>query len=678
MNYFLKWVLATACIFNINTSFSRDVLVNTSAELAAACTNALDGDIILINPGTYQGPFVLNGKNNVTLQNNNGPVYLEGSSSESTNGIIVLSITNSNNIIVKDLVFRENWGNFADGIQIRGFGDGINISNCEFYNIGWSRSKTTLPNAGQNAHAIVAVGSTATPIQNLFIGGNSIHDCITGYSESMTLAGNVRFFLIEGNTLKSNTNIGIDAAGHFSWTGAPADVNFSRSGIIRKNIVSDYAGPAELDAAGGIYVDGGSFVTVENNLVYNYKVGYSIGCEVPNNTNAGNIVRNNIAYNCSLSGLFVGSNTTSSVQNTQVTNNTFYKCGFGTFDNGQIAFQNNSGTIVKNNILYPTPFRTAMVQMGGTTSSSLTISHNLYWRDSGNTDNLFFNVDGNQNAVKANPLFADATNADFHLQQGSPAINAGDSSIDVEGQTDLDGEARINNGAIDIGVDEANTDGGGGNPNAITVWKSANINQHMISFRDFRGRIENENDIGNSSQWKMVPGLAGQGVSFQSIEYPNRYLRHRNYRVWLDVEENNQLFKEDATFFIREGLSDANMVSFEAYNFPSRFMRHRGFWMYVEEIQSDLDKRDATFYKNDAAIKSGNTISEKLIIYPNPVSDILQLQGAEADEIIKIYDTKGRLMLTNQNLDELDVSKLNSGIYFLKTSNLQTSSFVKD
>ena len=422
------------CLLVVWTTHAGNVYVSNSSQLATACTNAVSGDIINIAAGTYTGPFVLNGKSNVTLKSYNGTVYMEGSASAATNGIIILQIVNSSTITVQGLVFRNNWGNYADGINVSGSGSGVSISGCEFYNIGWTTSKTTMPTSGQNAHAIVVVGSSSTSISNLFIGGNNIHDCITGYSESLTVVGNVEQFLIEGNTLNSNTNIGIDAAGHFSWTGAPANVNYARSGIIRKNVVSNYAGPAALDAAGGIYTDGGSYITIENNTVYNYKVGFSVGCEVPGKSANGNIVRNNLAYNCSLSGLFLGSNTTSTVSGTGVYNNTFYKCGTGTYDNGQIALQNNTGSIIKNNIMYPTNGRYAMVQMGGTTTTSKTQSYNLYWRDNGNTSSLFYNITGDANAVLQNPLFVNAASNNFHINTSSPAVNAGDPSYNGSGR----------------------------------------------------------------------------------------------------------------------------------------------------------------------------------------------------------------------------------------------------
>jgi hypothetical protein len=483
MKTFLKTLPLFCLLIVSHQLFALDVFVSTSAQLASACTNAQSGHVIKIAAGTYDGPFSLVGKSNVTLQSYNGAVYLRGNANAAVNGITILLIQNSSNIVVTGLKFTRNWGNFGDGINVNGSGNSVNINNCEFYDLGWSTSKTTLPNAGQNAHAIVVVGSSSTAYTNIYIGGNTIHDCITGYSESMTVTGNVTTFLIENNTLYGNTNIGIDCSGYYSWTGAPDNVNYSRSGIIKNNVVRDYAGPAALDAAAGIYVDGGSYITIENNKVYNYKFGFSVGCENTGRANNGNIVRNNIAYNCSLSGLFVGSNqSTSVVQNTQVTNNTFYKNGFGTYDNGQIALQNNSGTILKNNIMYPTNGRLALVQMSGTTSTSPTISYNLYYRDNADVANLYYNINGDGNAVKQNPLFVNAAGSDFHVQTSSPAINAGDPSFTAaSGETDMDGQTRVQNSRVDIGADEVASSGGGTIPAAPTGLTASAVSSSQIN-----------------------------------------------------------------------------------------------------------------------------------------------------------------------------------------------------
>jgi Right handed beta helix region len=435
-------------------AFALDVLVSTSAQLSSACKNAAPGHVIKIASGTYQGPFTLAGKTSVTLRSYNGTVTLRGNPDPNTAGMDILTIDNSSNINVQGLKFAENWGNGADGIKVQGAGTAVTISACEFYNIGWSKSKTARPDSSRNAHAIIVVGSLPISYTRVIIRGNSIHDCITGYSESLTVTGNVSSFRIEGNTLRGNTNIGIDCAGHYGWTGAPAEVNFARYGVVKNNSVYQYAGPSKFPASAGIYVDGGSNITVEHNRVYNYKVGISVGCESPGKKNMGNIVRNNLIYSDSLSGIFVGSASLNSmVHNTRITNNTFYKNGCCQTDDGQIYLLNNSGTVIKNNIFYPTNNRKALVQQNNTTSTNLTVSHNLYYRDNGDTTNLYHNVSGDKYAVKRNPLFVNAP-LNFHLQAVSPAINKGDPAFVAPGELDLDAQARVLDNRVDIGVDE--------------------------------------------------------------------------------------------------------------------------------------------------------------------------------------------------------------------------------
>jgi hypothetical protein len=78
----------------------------------------------------------------------------------------------------------------------------------------------------------------------------------------------------------------------------------------------------------------------------------------------------------------------------------------------------------------------------------------------------------------------------------------------------------------------------------------------------------------NDATYRVVTGLAdGNCYSLRSRNYPDRYLRHANHRVRLDTNDNTDLFKRDATFCTRAGLSGSG-VSFEALNVPGNFLRH--------------------------------------------------------------------------------------------------------
>ncbi|EPX65383.1 Beta-galactosidase [Cystobacter fuscus DSM 2262] len=74
--------------------------------------------------------------------------------------------------------------------------------------------------------------------------------------------------------------------------------------------------------------------------------------------------------------------------------------------------------------------------------------------------------------------------------------------------------------------------------------------------------------------FKLVPGLAESSCySFESRNFPGSYLRHSNSRIRRDASDGTALFKQDATFCARPGLSGTG-VSFESFNFPGRYLRH--------------------------------------------------------------------------------------------------------
>jgi serine protease len=66
-------------------------------------------------------------------------------------------------------------------------------------------------------------------------------------------------------------------------------------------------------------------------------------------------------------------------------------------------------------------------------------------------------TDGN---ISADPLFANPTQGDYHLQQSSPSIDSGDNSTPNLPDTDIDGNPRILDGdgngtaIVDMGADE--------------------------------------------------------------------------------------------------------------------------------------------------------------------------------------------------------------------------------
>ncbi|MFC8515453.1 glycoside hydrolase family 43 protein [Streptomyces sp. NPDC057257] len=128
--------------------------------------------------------------------------------------------------------------------------------------------------------------------------------------------------------------------------------------------------------------------------------------------------------------------------------------------------------------------------------------------------------------------------------------------------------------------------------------KSSNYPGRYWRHVDFVGRIDPYPfDPYTDFQWKLVPGLAdSSGVSFQSVSYPTRYLRHFNYQLELDVNDGTSTFAADATFYRTAGLADSTWTSFRSYNFPDRYIRHFNYVLRIDPISTSLEKADATFH----------------------------------------------------------------------------------
>ena len=77
-----------------------------------------------------------------------------------------------------------------------------------------------------------------------------------------------------------------------------------------------------------------------------------------------------------------------------------------------------------------------------------------------------------------------------------------------------------------------------------------------------------------------------------------------------------------------------------------------------------------------------SAIKELVRIYPNPIDGTLFIKIPSGIDIndVKIYDTLGKSIDIEIRNNQIDVSQLNSGVYFMKINTLQgtlTKKFVK-
>jgi alpha-L-arabinofuranosidase len=128
--------------------------------------------------------------------------------------------------------------------------------------------------------------------------------------------------------------------------------------------------------------------------------------------------------------------------------------------------------------------------------------------------------------------------------------------------------------------------------------KSANYAGYSLAHYGFLGIVSQTTASSSAltrqdSTFTVVPGLADPSCySFQSVNYPTRYLRHFNYRIRLDPNDSSTVFAADATFCAQAG-NNGSGVSWQSYNFPSRYLRNYNGEVWVASNGGSLTS-DAT------------------------------------------------------------------------------------
>jgi hypothetical protein len=182
-------------------------------------------------------------------------------------------------------------------------------------------------------------------------------------------------------------------------------------------------------------------VTLRNNFIYrNTEAGISIGGydKQRGSTEQVAIVNNTLYENDSHAGGSGELQLQFDTRDNSIYNNIFYVGSQGLFiSNWSKA---NSGNRVDKNFYFG-------AQGGGEWQwkNKSYESFDAYVLATGNDKSSLFDVD---------PRLVNLVIPDLHLQAASPAIDKGVSFDDIVGSTDIDGEARVQGGEIEIGADE--------------------------------------------------------------------------------------------------------------------------------------------------------------------------------------------------------------------------------
>lgn len=410
------------------------------------CNELSPGDTLNIIGGTYNEKIELE---NSGLQDKRITIRAYKNDSVIVDGTGILSkkaLFHTHNVsyyTLKGIHFTNNFYTFGDGgFYADGYGTGIELLDCKFSNISISSDASHPVTNNTNQPVVSFVGDdTEKPLTELLIQNIEVYNCRPGYSECISLNGNVSDFVIANNSVHDNANIGIDIIGNYGTCETP-ELDHARNGIIKNNVCYNNYSP--VSTAGGIYVDGGHDIVIENNILYNNDYGAEIGCE-ENGTTENIIFKNNIIYNNTKAGMALGGyneDTSGTVINAKIYNNTFYNNDTDASGNGELfltLFENGS---IYNNIFHLSDNNFLMSCTRA--QPNLKMDYNLIYCKDGKKDVFVYwltkDVKGFNKILRilniginntfGNPHFTNSENANFKLSRKSAAINSGNATYD--------------------------------------------------------------------------------------------------------------------------------------------------------------------------------------------------------------------------------------------------------
>ena len=396
-----------------------------------AADTAHAGSTVNLRGGIYEELVSVNGSGNasdgfITFRSYPGETaVLDADHFTPTGRQGVLTIHNQSYVRIEGLEIR----NFHTaehrlsplGISVTGAGSHIELLKNNVHHIQQTFEGRDAPGRGGNGFGIAVYGTDAKiPITDLIIDGNEVHHLKTGSSESLVVNGNVTNFRITHNVVHDNNNIGIDVIG-FEHTAPDPAVDQARDGVVSGNLVyniTSKGNPAyqNEENSDGIYVDGGTRILIEQNVMHDVDFGIELASEHKDRATSYITARNNLIYHAHTAGVSIGGYAPERghTEHCTVVNNTLYNNDTSATGSGEFQMQwNMADNIFENNIVYAGPRCLIALNKSQLDKEhpSATIDHNLYYCASGPTMSKWA---GDSATVTGFDKYVEATGNDRH------------------------------------------------------------------------------------------------------------------------------------------------------------------------------------------------------------------------------------------------------------------------
>ena len=403
--------LAVAFLAGVSFAAAADAATIRVPADAATIQQAIDasiaGDTVLVSPGTYVETLTFRGKA-IRVVSEQGPAVtiIDGNRAGS---VVTFTSGENRSAVLQGFTVRNGANAFNGG--------GVLIQNSSPTIIG-----NSIVGNGACSGAGIYSSFSSPLIQGNTISRNYVYGCSGGFGLGIYVGGDSAAELI-GNVITENS--GFANGGGVTLFAAGRAV--LRSNVIARNVTSGFS---PCTSGGGIWMVNFSQATIVNNLVVGNIAGCGGGFYWGGSTGVTTFVNNTFADNDAAEGSAID------------------------------VSGGDDRHVIANNVIIGKAGQTAFYCRNSSSTPSPVVNTSDVWTNQGFAfGGTCLDQTGLRGNISADPLFvrnafADVA-GDYHLQMGSPAIDAGDNTTAQMAAADLDGSARVadGNGDGDARVD---------------------------------------------------------------------------------------------------------------------------------------------------------------------------------------------------------------------------------